>query len=272
MSKFINVKKITLWTLMFAITLVSFLAVPDNTSAAMTSKVKLLYAREGSSNYNLFAYGYVQAELAANCKVTVRYTCDSGPEAGVWKDTVATYVGPTYGNYGAWRFETQGVPDPMISYVKQGVNFRFAVKYEVDGQTYWDNNNGADYYLSAGYTAKYPRMILSESVVALNYANGFKNTDSTFIGTIYLKNLGYDKVVKVVYSYDNWVTTKECTATYQANVGNNTESWTFQGSVPTQATEVKFAIAYTVNGVTYWDNNFNSNYTLSIPGSLPIFN
>lgn len=32
--------------------------------------------------------------------------------------------------------------------------------------------------------------------------------------------------------------------------------------------DFKFAISYTVNGKTYWDNNFNENYTMNLGDSL----
>ena len=76
------------------------------------------------------------------------------------------------------------------------------------------------------------------------------------------------KDIKVRYSYDNWTTFKETSAKYNFTERNGVEIWSFEDNIPSDAEQVKFAISYTVNGKTYWDNNFNENYTMNLGDSL----
>ncbi|MCX7923959.1 MAG: CBM21 domain-containing protein [Clostridia bacterium] len=244
---------------------------------ADNSKVRLLYARGAqkcsSDSHNLLVCGYIEAENAPNCKVSVHNMYNFGINYGEWKSSTATYVGPSsQDNYGIWYFETEKVPNPIMysSDFKTGVNFEFAIKYEANSQTYWDNNNWSNYRLSVGYTAEHPGLILNGSSVVLHYADCWQRDNKTYFrGSIKLRNLSYDKSVKVVYTTDNWATTKECCAVYERDYWSTLESWIFLIDAPVDTKEIKFAIAYTASGTTHWDNNFRANYTLSVPGSYP---
>ncbi|MOA00074.1 putative phosphatase regulatory subunit [compost metagenome] len=130
----------------------------------------------------------------------------------------------------------------------------------VNGNTYWDNNGGSNYYNE--------RSNNSLSSIILGKANVLRAYDDllndTFSGGVYVKNITPTKTVKIVYTTDNWATTNEGYATYtaMANNFNSAEIWTFNFSV-TGATEVKYAISYSTGGSTYWDNNYGNNYTVN---------
>jgi len=149
--------------------------------------------------------------------------------------------------------------------------YEFAIKYKVNGVTYWDNNNNQNYHLGATDG----EMLGNDINVLALYSSGYNNTYnnySTFYGQVLVKNLAYNKKVKIIYTTDNWATTKvlNCefvsthyfpygsTVIYPNNAG--VERWSFNANIPLNTTSVKYAISYEVNGVTYWDNNYGKNY------------
>ena len=60
----------------------------------------------------------------------------------VWKDIPANYSKPLNkdNTYELWDVETAFT----------GKNIEFAIKYDVNGQTYWDNNGGKNYVIKKG--------------------------------------------------------------------------------------------------------------------------
>lgn len=146
----------------------------------------------------------------------------------------------------------------------------FAVKYQVNGNTYWDNNGGNNY--------KHPKN--GGSLLG----NGFKvyngvfspeislgTTETTWSGYATVQNIAYSKIVQVKYSTDGWATSKIANATYNPYFWNSSyfvianpntlgfEEWNFKLDVG-NASQVEYAIAYSVSGQTYWDNNLGRNY------------
>ncbi|MCX7923982.1 MAG: CBM21 domain-containing protein [Clostridia bacterium] len=242
-----SISRIVAVMIVLCISLMSGAGAFTQTAQAATNPVKLYYAKfKDASSTKFSIYGYIQVEnLAYNKSVVVCYTNGDG----VWKEVAAKYTAPASGNYERWYFETSAAA---------ASTFQFAVKYVVNGQTYWDNNNGSNYSLSY-YSAN--RAALGESNVVLGNAN---KDNYGLHGNIYLKNIASTKVVKVRYTTDNWVTWNEVNASYLSTAEGGIEVWNFDVYKPTSTTQAtfKFAISYTVNGVTYWDNNFGLNYTV----------
>ena len=94
-----------------------------------------------------------------------------------------------------------------------------------------------------------------------------------------LPNLGYKKDVEVHYSFDNWQTTHIGEAVFSSGImvgysfvrypnANNMEVWSFLTRGPeaqtTSADMVQFAVKYTVNGETYWNNNNGANFIATV--------
>lgn len=250
------------------------------TASAVTNEVSLIYAKPMSETIfeqqtgqyirtDIWAEGYVEVlNLGYVKNVTIHYSNDNG---STWQDVAATYYKPTHGNYEAWKFVT---PVKSVG-MRSGASFDFAIKYQVNGQTYWDNNNGENYYVYTGY-APGTTMAIGNGGVALNdstFRPDFSNPAVHVLsGSVMLKNIDYNKVVKIRYSTDDWATYQEAALSYSStvwtyrpgNVGpSDLEYWTFSVNLPSSATTVQFAISYTVNGTTYWDNNFGDNYTMN---------
>lgn len=139
---------------------------------------------------------------------------------------------------------------------------QFVVKYEVNGDTYWDNNNWNNYALQPTGDTKMignPNVILGGAHISNNKLNV----------TIGVKNLAYHKEVGIVYTTNGWATFHTAYASYDKShlpsdhYGQiQAESWKLKISIGT-ARSAEFAIFYNVNGQTYWDNNFGRNYSVS---------
>lgn len=163
---------------------------------------------------------------------------------GSWNNGSASYAGPSTNGNELWSFDL-----PVAA-------TQFAVSYTVNGQTYWDNNGGADYSVSP-YVAD---ALLTYPVIA--GAEGDRLSGTTVTGSILLKDLSYNKTVRVVYTDDGWSTTKQGYATYQWSYPSGVQSWIFSVPVAASAAESKIELAfqYTFDGGTAWDNDYGHNY------------
>ena len=214
-----------------------------------------------------YAHGFIEvANLAYHKQVVVHYNVR---QTSHWQDTVASYLGPAKNNREIWRFET-----PRVSYPPRlSAGFQFAIRYQAAGQTHWDNNHGRDYQVGDGPRPIWPRMALNGSTLALNWAEAQGNS---FRGDVVLKDLAYHKQLQVHYSTDDWATVKIASASYfnqfcgalQCGSRARLQHWGWNVTIPSGVKQIKFAIAYTVNGQTHWDNNFQSNYTVQVPGKI----
>lgn len=205
--------------------------------------VKLYYAQKGVPNAASNA-GYSGCIAVRNLgyqkNVTVHYT-DNG---STQHDVSTQYLknDPENSDYDVWQFD---LFEPSSS-------LTFAIKYEVNGETYWDNNGGKNYTVSLTEP-----IVLSKCV--LKTTQTYKTSQSPMY--IYLKNLSYQKTVTVRYTMDNWSTYKSANATYERSLsGNDVEQWNLPANLP-HGTNVKYEVRCTMNGVTYIDNNFGYYYT-----------
>ncbi|WP_282080672.1 carbohydrate-binding protein [Aquimarina algiphila] len=93
-----------------------------------------------------------------------------------------------------------------------------------------------------------------------NY-RGFTTYSKKF--TVKVANLGFDKTVSVFHKKTdgNW---EEIQLSYDFNIDDENEIWVGNLSTSTQVYDDEFVIKYEVNGTTYWDNNRETNYAMSI--------
>ncbi|XP_077582041.1 protein phosphatase 1, regulatory subunit 3Db [Stigmatopora nigra] len=93
------------------------------------------------------------------------------------------------------------------------------------------------------------------------------------VGTIQVLNLDYEKKVTVHYSFTNWRTTTNTTASWLSSGtkgeydGPGRDVFRFRLPVPPFILQpgalLEFAICYDVKGSNYWDNNNGCNYKLT---------
>jgi hypothetical protein len=246
----------------------------NEVSAAMESEVsagygegeivKLIKAKSESS----YHYGIPNVRRYYEVKVkNLGYQKDifiHGELDGEWVDTCALeYKRSLPDDYEIWSV-----------YINKTLktdtyNGEFVVKYVVNGVTYWDNNNEQNYYMDNhdGPMLGNDVNVLLNSAIIYNYSD-------VFTGTIDVQNLSYTKDVQVVYTTDGWVTTQAMPAIYEKWYGvayssslpspniHGVERWQFTINIA-DAQLIEYAISYTVDGKTYWDNNFGQNYTLT---------
>lgn len=193
--------------------------------------------------------GEVQVEnIAYEKELTLHYSINGNP----WQTTEGFFEKSLNNNQEIWtlRAGTGFLPGGRA-------DVEFAIEYKVNDHSYWDNNSGVNYTLSAT-TDRAGAYIDDRNVVAKNY----KVVHSSFRGEVYLKNLALEKKVNIVYSYDNWETSLVGSASFEHTANNpEFEAWGFNLQVPIAVDAVEFAVAYEVNGVTYWSNNNGDNYT-----------
>jgi hypothetical protein len=248
------VSLICAFVLLSAFSTNTYAAQSDNNPALFTltnastssNPVQLYYANSYyDSNNTNHADGYIAIKNLAYTKtVIVHYSLDN---SSTWNDIAASYYKTNTDGYEVWHFKT-----PAISCK----NMKFAIKYVVNGQTYWDNNNANNYSLDAGNAC------FGKSFVAVKNASTYSvqsANNKEVSGAIVAKNVGNPKVIKIRYSTNNWSTYNEVNPYYLSDLGDNTYSY-FVFYIPKDAV-AQYAICYSVNGIEYWDNNFSQNYS-----------
>jgi hypothetical protein len=181
---------------------------------------------------------------------------------GAWGDLAeAAYSRPAEDGYEIWTANS----------CDTGAGTQFVVRYEVVNlNVYWDNNNGQNYS-----AAKNSGVQITKNDVNVILFRGWIHEDRgsgqyQLIGEVDLRNIAPTKDVTVVYTKNNWQTWQQekadfCALCISANPGVNAERWGFQINLAPIGGDAhgqgQYAIAYTVNNVTYWDNNYGRNYS-----------
>lgn len=209
------------------------------TANASTTDVSLY-----SSEVYFCKYGIVQrvvyVKTDANSydqKVTIHY---NPLEGQAWEDTEAEYFTTLSDGSKLWKAS-------FNSY-----NPEYAIKYEANGETIWDNNGGMNY----------TNENLGTAPVTVNRGGFFTLGYNRIYAT--LQNYAYDKDVVVRYTMDNWNTYTDIPMSYDSTNANGTENWVatlYSDSFNFSGFE--YCVCYEVNGQTYWANNFNQNYDTS---------
>lgn len=193
-------------------------------------------------------------QLSANESVWVHYTYDGK----TWHDSKADPSVKGMGSNG-WRDAV------VFDYPQDSSKARFAIKFKSNGKTYWDNNNGKNYKFDDVYGARIN--IFTFGGIYPSYQSCENKKIKIIDGSLYVRHLGNPKKVGIKYSLDNWATSHTTEAKYnypEPGSPDGIENWTF--TTPTfspKKNQMQYAIYYTVNGKTYWDNNYGLNYKTS---------
>ncbi len=207
-------------------------------ASAATSKVSLYsssvhFAKYGGRSFEVFIK---TTGNASDEKVTVHYQYYSDSE---WLDAKAVYMETLSDGSKIWR-----------AYFSS-FSCKYAIKYEADGEVYWDNNNGNDYDGSE---------IIGSAPVAVERL-GYQYDYSNFKINAVVKNFAYNKNVVVRYTTDGWKTYKEQNLSYNKTNTDGSETWTTSINVKDVVSDdFEYAIRYEVNGNTYWANYCGDNY------------
>jgi Carbohydrate/starch-binding module (family 21) len=174
-----------------------------------------------------------------------------------------------------WQ-ETFGAYDLFGLSDNSFVMTQFVIGYSVDGQTYWDNNDGANYHLDEiRPNALGGNVILNKATArrGAQAGGGFVFTTSWVEGEIFVKNLSFNKRVGIRLSANGWAGFQDTDALFDGNVAvaeglSRVEMWKFKTgelNLDESRPDFMFAVFYhnLDTGEWYWDNNFGQDYTLS---------
>ena len=144
---------------------------------------------------------------------------------------------------------------------------QFVVQYQVLGQTFWDNNGGFNYALdthAAESTDGVGSVALDSNVLVVE-----QNLDSggNLTVDVIVRNLAFVKQVGLVFTTNNWASFQNAFGTFRQSFPPfgaprqiNAELWEISSSVGV-GQHGQYAVFYGVDGNTFWDNNFNQNYS-----------
>ena len=185
---------------------------------------------------------------------------------GSWVNLPGAYVGPAGNGLEIWKVTKQYTswgtePQPTR-------DLEFVPRLGVGGQSYWDNNWGANHHLGRN-----DGPLLHNTNVLVD-GSFWRDNGDLDVG-IDVKNLAYTKNVTVVYTTDGWATSHQAPAQFvsgytygyayiQSPNAKGVERW--QAHIPAiSGSALQFYVRYQVNGQTYWDNNFGYNYSHTRP-------
>lgn len=98
-----------------------------------------------------------------------------------------------------------------------------------------------------------------------------KETEGTIGGTVKVRNLAYNKTVKVRFTINNWTSNEDVEALYVPSQSTATGASydiydTFSFSIPlpvsSQADKIEFCVCFTSDFEEFWDNNNGKNYVV----------
>ena len=153
---------------------------------------------------------------------------------------------------------------------------RFAIRYTVQGVTFWDNNGGFDYRVDESRPNTVGGNVVLGKAVArrgTQAGGGFVFATSWVEGEILVKNLSFNKLVGIRLTTNGWTSFIDTAALFNHKqavaVGlSQVEVWTFKTpelNLDPSSDHFEFAVFYENrdSGERLWDNNFGQDYTLS---------
>ncbi len=227
-----------------------------------------LYSAECLTVYNLsygrFGYAYIYvdvANLAYHKNVEIWYSVDGG----AWKSAPCEYQESLANNRERWFTSIQ-----LYSYSGDypTMNIQFALKYTVNGVTYWDNNQGRDYHMTIRRFltgGSHPTFILGNSahIRLLNYSYTTNSLgQAVFKSQIVVKNLAYHKNIIFYYSSDAWNKIGAASYSYQSTTAGGEEIWGTEFILVNAPSPMEFYVSYDVNGQSYLEDNEGRKYTV----------
>lgn len=181
-----------------------------------------------------------------------------------WAAEPAQYQGPAQAGFEIWDFSIDDNVD------------QFALSFEVNGNQYWDNNNGSDYVFGTNHIIFGEGIeILVSEAMQFNTA-GYNAANNTVLVYIWAKDVNeVRREVSVTYTDDNWVTVKTTSAPYippygapATGDGIHMYNAVLVLAEGTQLEDVEFAAEASLDGTSVWDNNFGHNYHIDQNGKI----
>lgn len=165
-----------------------------------------------------------------------------------WSEIPATYNSAASATTELWK---------MSSFIMNNENVIFKIKYTVNGQTYWDTNNGKNYTIGSSINNALKPRSVELSDAKLTYRDSTtKHVDIN----IEVDNLeGTNKQVAILSTTNGGKTWSETPATYSRSGSTTTDIWTLKSFLGNNE-NAEFKLKYVVDGQVYWDVNYSQNY------------
>jgi hypothetical protein len=249
-------------SLMVSLGVISFFS----STFAQTDMVKLIRSENYTScGYNTGCYGVMNYLIQVkNIAYEKHVYIHQKMNDGSWIDIPAHYNSQCCNSgYEFWSLDT----------FPSNFGDEYVLKYVVLGQTYWDNNNGTNYHVLHDYYDGPGPMLGNDINVLLRHASRSSYDDKLW-AYIDLRNIAYAKNVTLTYTTDNWQHSTSINGVYQSSYQTgystfiyfpnayNVERWRVVSPGPITG-PIQFYISYTVNGQTYYDNNYLCNYVIN---------
>ena len=239
MNKTVSFKKTAALLTAIAMLTALFASFGVTTANAATVDVSLYSSEVYFCKYGITTRNvYVKTDsVSSNQDVTVHYHYLDGE----WRDSEATYFTTLSDGSKIWKAT-------ISSY-----RMEYAIKYTANGNEYWDNNNGQNY----------TNENIGVAPITVNRGRPFYGGFNDLV-SVSLQNYAYEKEVAVRFTTDSWNTYTDVPMNYESTNDNGTEVWTtYINTYTNDLSGFEFCVYYTVNGQTYWANNFNQNYDAS---------
>lgn len=87
-----------------------------------------------------------------------------------------------------------------------------------------------------------------------------KESESTVVGTVKVKNLSFHKEVIIRSTWDSWKSQTDTFCTFSKIVGASGayviyDTFSFKLTLPPHSRNLEFCVCYRADGQEYWDNN-----------------
>jgi hypothetical protein len=245
-----------------------------NSRLSQNENVKLVSAWTSySEKYSLASYTRKFKAEVKNLAFSKKVVVSHEMQDGSWKDFPLSYVSSTVDNTEIWggnfTINTYDQVDPLLLFADE-----FVIRYEVNGQKYWDNNNKSNYKMGVleGTFLRSDLNVFVDTDYNKIYNSYYTSGNNAFTVDADVRNLNPTKDVNLVYTSDNWVTTNTVPLRFNRTITVGAqqflyspnrfgiERWSANIQLPSTINKIEYAISYKANGKTYWDNNFGKNY------------
>jgi hypothetical protein len=95
--------------------------------------------------------------------------------------------------------------------------------------------------------------------------NNLNVNNNSIYGTVAVHNIAFEKKVRILSTFDNWISDFTIDCIYHKSVGN-LDYFNFELSLPSSTSDCKFefCISYETCGLTTYDNNFKNNFKITL--------
>jgi hypothetical protein len=176
-------------------------------------------------------------------RVSVHYKTASG----AWTDAEARFLAGVGDGREIWIAEGLPALEPLELAVHDEAIFSGGTRAD-----YWDNAGGKNYRTGRLRSAMGPGVDVAVTALSVS-AEGLA-------AKLLVRNLAYDKHVALVYTTDDWKTTRNLAATYDHGGQDGGEVWRALVPLDASVTDVKLAAVAQQNATEAWDNDFGRNF------------